>query len=107
MSENNRVIWSEGLFLKPQHFQQQDRYLESYIEARAGSLRNYPWGFTELKLDNDLLSIGKLAIAKASGVFPDGTPFDIPNRDEAPEPLELDGDPYALTRALDDIRGER
>lgn len=24
-----------------------------------------------------------------------------------PEPLELEGDPYALSRALDEIRGER
>ncbi len=30
-----------------------------------------------------------------------------PPRRGIPEPLELDGDPYALSRALDEIRGER
>jgi prevent-host-death family protein len=30
-----------------------------------------------------------------------------PLRRGLPEPLELDGDPYALSRALDEIRGER
>ncbi len=30
-----------------------------------------------------------------------------PRRRELPEPLELAGDPYALSRALDEIRGER
>jgi prevent-host-death family protein len=30
-----------------------------------------------------------------------------PVRRGLPEPLELDGDPYALSRALDAIRGER
>jgi prevent-host-death family protein len=30
-----------------------------------------------------------------------------PRRKGWPEPLVLDGDPYALTRALDEIRGER
>jgi prevent-host-death family protein len=30
-----------------------------------------------------------------------------PQRRGLPEPLELDGDPYALSRALDEIRGER
>lgn len=30
-----------------------------------------------------------------------------PVRSSLPEPLELDGDPYALSRALDEIRGER
>lgn len=30
-----------------------------------------------------------------------------PLRHGLPEPLELEGDPYALSRALDGIRGER
>jgi prevent-host-death family protein len=30
-----------------------------------------------------------------------------PLRRGLPEPLELDGDPYALTIALDEVRGER
>ena len=30
-----------------------------------------------------------------------------PTRRGLPEPLALDGDPYALSRALDEIRGER
>jgi prevent-host-death family protein len=30
-----------------------------------------------------------------------------PRRSGLPEPLELSGDPRALSRALDDIRGER
>jgi prevent-host-death family protein len=30
-----------------------------------------------------------------------------PRRRGLPEPLELSGDPYALSRALDEIRGER
>ena len=30
-----------------------------------------------------------------------------PIRRGLPEPLKLDGDPYALSRALDEIRGER
>ena len=32
MARNNKVIWSEGLFLRPQHMQQQERYLERYVE---------------------------------------------------------------------------
>lgn len=30
-----------------------------------------------------------------------------PTRRRLPEPLELESDPYALSRALDEIRGER
>jgi type VI secretion system protein ImpJ len=89
MSWSNKVIWSEGLFLRPQHFQQQDRFVEQIVERRAGPLRSHPWGVTELKLDQDLLQIGKLAIASARGVFADGTPFDIPECDDPPPPLEI------------------
>ena len=39
MSAHNRVIWSEGLFLQPQHFQQQERYFERYVETRCQAAR--------------------------------------------------------------------
>jgi type VI secretion system protein ImpJ len=41
-------------------------------------------------LDKDQLQIGKLAIASAQGVFPDGTPFSIPDIDRPPAALDLD-----------------
>lgn len=89
MSWRSKVVWSEGLFLRPQHFQQETRYLERYVELRSGMLRPYPWGVTELKLDADLLRIGKVALASARGVLPDGTPFAIPEDDASPQPLEI------------------
>src|SRR5215813_9231482 len=89
MSSRNRVVWSEGLFLRPQHFQQQARYLERYVEGRARELRSHSWGFTELEIERDLLAIGKLGLRRATGVFPDGTPFVMPDDDAMPPPLEL------------------
>ncbi|EQD50471.1 hypothetical protein B1B_11229, partial [mine drainage metagenome] len=35
MTQNNKVVWSEGLFLRPQHMQQQERYLERFVDLRA------------------------------------------------------------------------
>ena len=35
MTQNNKVVWSEGLFLRPQHLQQQERYLERYVDLRV------------------------------------------------------------------------
>ena len=89
MSVHNRVVWSEGLFLQPQHFQQQDRYFERYVETRCEALVPHSWGFRELELERDLLSIGKFAVRRASGVFPDGTPFRMPDDDPLPAPLDL------------------
>jgi type VI secretion system protein ImpJ len=89
MSSNNRVVWSEGLFLRPQHFQQQERHLERYVEGRSRDLRAHSWGFTELELERDLLAIGKFGLRRAAGVFPDGTPFSMPDDDPLPAPLEM------------------
>jgi type VI secretion system protein ImpJ len=61
------------------------------VELRAGSLRPYTWGFSELELESDLLAIGKLGIKRARGVFPDGTPFSMPGDDPLPLALEVDG----------------
>jgi len=90
MAEYNKVVWSEGLFLRPQHLQQQERYLERFVELRAGGLRPYSWGFTELELENDLLAIGKFGIKRARGIFPDGTPFSMPDNDPLPPALDID-----------------
>jgi len=89
MSDKNRVVWSEGLFLRPQHFQQQERYLEACLQGRAGALRADSWGLTELEIERDLLAVGKLALRRARGVFPDGTPFVMPDTDPLPAPLEV------------------
>ncbi len=89
MSRNNKVVWSEGMFLRPQHFQQHARYMENFIEERSSVLRSFPWGFRELQLDQQLLGLGKIAISRASGVFPDGTPFSIPDDDEPPLAMDV------------------
>jgi len=89
MSENNRVIWSEGMFLRPQHFQQHDRYFESLAHGLTLGIQAYAWGFSRLKLDHASLAIGKLALSECSGVFPDGTPFNLPQDNDLPLPLDV------------------
>ncbi|WP_263596583.1 type VI secretion system baseplate subunit TssK [Pseudomonas sp. FEN] len=88
MSWNNRVVWSEGMFIGTQHFQQHDRYLENLIDARSRPLAVGAWGFSELLIDQGLAQ-GKLAIVSARGLLPDGTPFNIPVDDLAPSPLTI------------------
>src|SRR4029453_2007511 len=89
MTINNRVVWSEGLFLRPQHFQQQERALERYIEIRTAAVRANGWGFTELELERDLLATGKPRGRRPRGVLPDGTPFCMPDDDPVPPALEV------------------
>lgn len=70
-----KVLWSEGMFLRPQHFQQQDRYLEQVVQHRCNAIQAYGWGLTAIQLDNALLGLGKLALNHVAGILPDGTPF--------------------------------
>jgi len=89
MSWNNKVIWTEGMFLRPQHFQQQDRNVQTWIESRCGGLGHFTWGISELDIDEQLLTLGKFSITSCQGIFPDGTPFNIPEHHPAPEPLNI------------------
>jgi len=89
MSVSNKVVWSEGLFLQPQHFQQQDRYYERYVETRCQGLTTHTWGLTELEIERDFLTIGKFGLRRVAGVLPDGTPFRIPDDDPVPDPIDI------------------
>ena len=89
MTWTNRVVWQEGMFLRAQHFQQQDRWLEMLVRTRAAALRPHSWGVIEMGIDRDLLSTGRFALSSAVGVFEDGTPFAIPGETDHPPPLDL------------------
>ncbi|MCL1826164.1 MAG: type VI secretion system baseplate subunit TssK [Betaproteobacteria bacterium] len=87
MSYINKVVWSEGMFLRPQHFQQQERYVESYVQRCVTSFTGFFWGFSALEIDPNALMQGKIVVNRAKGVMPDGTPFDL-NKDKI-QPLEF------------------
>jgi len=92
MSWYSKVAWSEGLFLRQHHLQQHDRYLEKLLECRVRHLSPYPWGFSELEIDADLAQQSKFALRRASGLMPDGTPFDMPGVSPLPQPVEVPED---------------
>jgi type VI secretion system protein ImpJ len=92
MAGESRVAWREGLFLRPQHFQQQDRFVDAFVRAKTAALRPYPWGVHELKLNESLSALGKFAVERCRGVMPDGTPFAIPDDMAPPPPLDLPAD---------------
>jgi type VI secretion system protein ImpJ len=92
MSSFSRVAWREGMFLRPQHFQQQDRFFEMQLRGRAAALQPYGWGLLSIKFSEGLLALGKIGIEKCIGVFPDGTQFSIPGDFAPPEPLSISDD---------------
>ncbi len=89
MTWTNRVVWQEGMFLRAQHFQQQDRWLESVVRGRTAALRPHGWGLVDGAVNRDLLATGQFALASGSGVFEDGTPFALPGETDHPTPFDL------------------
>lgn len=92
MSENNRVIWSEGMFLRPQHFQQQGNHIEALVSGRCDAGKAYEWGVSKLKIDRRQLAQGKFALTECCGIYADGTPFNLPEDDPLPKPIEIPTD---------------
>lgn len=77
------------MFIKPQHFQQQQRYADYALHTRLCGLGDYFYGLQSLSINEDYLGLGRIALVAASGVLPDGTLFNIPSEDLLPHPLEI------------------
>jgi type VI secretion system protein ImpJ len=91
MKQLEPVIWTKGTLLNPQHLQMQDRFLESNLEFHLNSLAFCPWGFRSLRMDQEALAAGMVALSAASGIFPDGLLFEIPLADAGPAARPLSG----------------
>jgi type VI secretion system protein ImpJ len=92
-----RVVWAEGMYLAPHHFQAQRRHAEHEAARLVDALFPFAWGLSAVALDEDALGTGVLALAHARGLLPDGTPVHVPDADAAPPPLAL-ADHFSPTR---------
>src|SRR5262245_45725647 len=89
MGADNKIVWSEGMFLRPQHFQQHDRYIERLVRTRVAGITPCAYGVSELKINRELLIGGKFGMSLCRGILPDGTPLDILADGNHPPPLQL------------------
>lgn len=92
MTWENKPVWSEGMFLRPQHFQQFERHVGAQLEARVWPLVSHGYGISELQIGPGPLQTGKIVITRCAGVFEDGTPFRVPEEAAAPVPLDVGRD---------------
>jgi type VI secretion system protein ImpJ len=86
----SRVVWAEGMYLGPHHFQAQSRYFEDTIHFAADSLWFAAFGLLGYELNTEALRNGILLLGHARGVFEDGLAFDMPSSDPLPEARELE-----------------
>jgi type VI secretion system protein ImpJ len=94
----SRIVWSEGMYLGPHHFQAQGRYFEDSVRFAAEHLWNDAFGFVGLQIDADSLRNGTVAVTNARGLFGDGLPFEMPQCDPLPPAREI-GDLFPPSRS--------
>ncbi|TJZ63947.1 type VI secretion system baseplate subunit TssK [Chitiniphilus eburneus] len=92
MLKAKRVLWGEGMFLRPQHFQQQALFGDNAVAEALQSIRRHAWGLRSLELDHAALKSGLIRADQMSVTFHDGTQFAAPARE-----------PLPLSRDLNDI----
>ena len=91
---SHKVIWQEGMLLRPQHFQHNDRYYDYQMKTRTQLLGSYAWGFLSLDIDLQFLNMGKLVINQAAGILADGSLFELGG---TTEPLVLGVPPNTVS----------
>jgi len=84
MKHLSKIVWWEGMYLSPHHFQSQAQFFEDSIHFSASNLWFSPYGLLGAKLDEEALRNGTVSLLHARGVFPDGLAFHIPESDPPP-----------------------
>jgi type VI secretion system protein ImpJ len=89
MKHLSKVVWHEGMYLGPHHFQVQSQSFEDLVHFSTSSLWFAPYGLINCKLDPDALQNGMLSVVHARGLFPDGMAFQMPDADALPPLLNI------------------
>lgn len=91
------MVWYEGMYLGPHHFQVQSQSFEELVHFSTTSLWFAPYGLISCELDAEALQNGVLSLVHARGLFPDGLAFQMPDADSLPPVLSI-GDLFSTTR---------
>lgn len=67
-----KVMWREGLYMMPQHFQAMERHFEEEVDQRLGALHPHGFGVAELEIVSDALSRGLYEVKRLTAIMPDG-----------------------------------
>lgn len=100
MIQSSKILWGEGLFLRPQHFQRQDAYHEWRLAELARAIHPYSWGVRRLRIDTDALASGVLRLTEIQLVLPDGELCSAPQDDELPAEVALAGLPAGVAEIV-------
>lgn len=90
MFKAEKILWGEGLFLRPQHFQLQDSYHEQLLNYTIRSTVAHAYGIQSISFDQIQMSQQVLALEKIEMIWQDGEIYRAPSHDLLPQPILLD-----------------
>lgn len=90
MFKAEKILWGEGLFLRPQHFQLQDCYHEQLLNHTIRATIPFAYGIQRISFDESQLNLNVLALEAIEMIWQDGEIYAAPSRDLLPEPILLD-----------------
>jgi type VI secretion system protein ImpJ len=102
MFENSKVVWKEGMFLQPQHFQQAERFIFNAMSNRMAVYNPFFYGTFEIDIDKDGLVNNLFTLTRCSGILPDGCSFSIP-REDTPPPSRSFSDHFSHDQQFLDV----
>ncbi len=74
MTESRRpILWHQGLFLQPQHFQQMELHFQAMLNPLRQHIKPYFWGIAGLELQPEALQNRMFEVISVDAIFPDGT----------------------------------
>ena len=93
MQRTHRILWGEGMFLRPQHFQRHTEFVDAAIAHALYMGQPHPWGVRSLTIDPEALAGGVIRLTGLNAVFPDGSHVDAPANSPLPRERKLDDIP--------------
>lgn len=83
-NEYRELLWSEGMFLRPHHFQIADRQWNTRLRQATEHLRPFNWGFAQLEIDAAAVSNYQFSVRSCQVILESGIMLSLPGN------LELD-----------------
>lgn len=99
----DRIQWHEGMFLTPQHFQQESARVDALVGWHALAGQPAAWGVRRLVVDEALLGGGLLRISLIEAIMPDGMAVRYDAASAQGTRLELDLAPFAPALAQGEV----
>ncbi|PMG75179.1 type VI secretion system-associated protein [Shewanella sp. 10N.286.51.B7] len=89
MSDFSPVAWTEGMFLRPQHMQQQERFLQYQQTHAVNKLNPFAWGVSSFEVNHGLLPLGQFGLDRIECMFQDHTLALLPEQSPLPKAISI------------------